>query len=95
VLTGKVAMQVSSRGQDLTFTARSTAVYARQGGAWNCGLADDSVTGRIRRLANVLRLSSSLTWRLTRAVVARTNEAKRDVATDPSSVLPQNLLILP
>lgn len=87
-------MQVSLPGQDLTFTALSTAVYARQEAPGNCGLADDAVTGRIRRLANVLRLSSLLTWRFTRAVVARTNEAKRDVATDPSSVLPQNLLIL-
>lgn len=34
VVTGKVAMQVSSRGQDLAFTARFTAVYARLGGAW-------------------------------------------------------------
>jgi ketosteroid isomerase-like protein len=34
VVTGKVAMQVSIRGQDLNFTARFTAVYARLGGAW-------------------------------------------------------------
>ena len=34
VVTGKVAMQATSRGQDLAFTARFTAVYARLGDAW-------------------------------------------------------------
>lgn len=34
VVTGKVAMQASIRGQDLSFTARFTAVCAHLGGAW-------------------------------------------------------------
>jgi ketosteroid isomerase-like protein len=34
VVTGKVAMQASFRGQDLSFAARFTAVYAHLEGAW-------------------------------------------------------------
>jgi ketosteroid isomerase-like protein len=34
VITGRVEIQVTLRGQDIALPARFTAVYVRQGGAW-------------------------------------------------------------